>query len=104
MTLLRFRSLSLLLLALSGFGLGCGGGSKVVAGAGYDLPNTGPTGAAAAAGERWIYATGEVLVRQGAEVIVREAFDQVNNDHVVLAERGYVVAVDGFVAAVRVTV
>lgn len=79
-------------------------GSKVVAGAGYDLPNTGPTGVAAAAGERWMYITGEVLIRQGREVIVRDAFDEVNNDHVVLAERGYVVAVDGFAAAVRVTV
>lgn len=79
-------------------------GSKLVAGAGYDLPNTSPTGVAAPAGERWLYATGEVLVRQAREVILREAFNPVNNDHVVLAERGYVVAVDGFVAAVRVTV
>lgn len=79
-------------------------GSKVVLGAGYDLPNTGPTGAAAPAGERWIYATGEVLVRQGPDMAVREAVDPVNNEVVMLAERPYIIAVDTFVAAVRVSV
>lgn len=78
-------------------------GSKVAAGAGYDFPNTGPTGAAAAAGEKWLYATGEVLVKQG-EVITREAFDHTNNETVVLAERGYVASAECFVAAVRVQV
>jgi len=77
-------------------------GSKVVAGAGYDYPNNGPTGAAAAAGSKWLYATGEVLVLRGpAEV--RQAIDQTENDVYVLGERAYVVAVDCFTAAVKVT-
>jgi hypothetical protein len=78
-------------------------GSKVAAGGGYDLVNYGPAGAAAPAGEKWVYGTGEVVVARSA-VEVREAIDQENNDVYVLAERGYIVAVDCFAAAVRVTV
>ena len=77
-------------------------GAKVAAGAGYDYPNLGPTGAQAAAGEKWLYATGEVMVRRGpAEV--RQAMAHTDNEVYVLGERGYVVAVDCFTAAVRVT-
>lgn len=78
-------------------------GSKVAAGAGYDFPNNGPTGAAAAAGERWLYATGEVVVKRG-EVIVLDAMDYSTNEVFVLAERGYVASTECFVAAVRVQV
>jgi hypothetical protein len=78
-------------------------GSKIAVGAGYDFPNTSPTGAAAAAGEKWIYASGEVLVLRG-ETILRQEFNQENNEVTVLAERPYIVAVDTFVAAVRVQV
>jgi hypothetical protein len=76
-------------------------GSPIVAGAGYDYPNLGPTGAAAAVGEKWLYVTGSVVINAG-DLIVRDALDQYKNDHVTLAERGYVIAVDCFAAAVRV--
>lgn len=78
-------------------------GSKIAAGAGYDYPNYGPTGAAAAAGEKWLYATGEVVVTRGP-AIVRQVMAHEDNDVFVLAERGYIAAVDCFTAAVRVTV
>lgn len=78
-------------------------GSKVAAGAGYDYPNTSPTGVDAAAGEKWLYATGEVLVLRGPS-IVRQVMEMSTNEVFVLAERGYIAAVDCFAAAVRVTV
>lgn len=78
-------------------------GSKIAAGAGYDYNNTGPTGANAATGEKWLYATGEVLVvRSDAEV--QQVMAQSTNEVFVLAERAYVVAVDCFTAAIRVQV
>jgi hypothetical protein len=77
-------------------------GSKIAAGAGYDYPNTGPTGAEAAAGEKWLYATGEVVIRRG-NAIVRQAMSHTDNEVYVLAERAYVGAADCFAAAVRVT-
>jgi hypothetical protein len=78
-------------------------GSKVAAGAGYDYPNTGPTGAAAAVGEKWLYATGSVWVAP-SEINVRQAMNTDNNEVLVLAERGYIAAVDCYTAAIRVTV
>ena len=78
-------------------------GSKIAAGAGYDLPNTGPTGAAAAAGEKWIYATGEVIVGRSAPEI-HQVMAHEDNDVLVLAERGYIVAIDCFAAAIRVQI
>lgn len=77
-------------------------GSKIAAGAGYDYPNLGPTGAAAAAGEKWLYATGEVLIQRGA-LDVRDAVDMEQNDVYVLAERAYIITVDCYAAAIRVT-
>ncbi len=77
-------------------------GSKVAAGGGYDLDNAGPDGLAAAAGERWLYATGEVSVER-SEFILRDAVDLPNNDVYVLAERGYLVAVDCYAAAIAST-
>lgn len=78
-------------------------GSKIAAGAGYDFPNLGPTGAEAPVGEKWLYATGEVVVRRGP-AIVRQAMATTDNEVYVLAERGYIAAVDCFTAAVRVRV
>jgi hypothetical protein len=78
-------------------------GSKVAAGAGYDFPNTGPTGAAAAAGERWLYATGEVLILRD-DLVVQQELNRSTNDVVVLAERMYFAVVDCFTAAVKVKV
>ena len=78
-------------------------GSGIAAGAGYSDPNTSPDGTPAAAGERWIYATGEVSIHQG-NVIIRDDMAYASNDVVVLAERPYVVAVDCFAAAIRVKV
>jgi hypothetical protein len=76
-------------------------GTPIVAGAGYDYPNLGPTGAGAPAGEKWAYVTGSVVINAG-DLIVQDALDRDKNDHVTLAERGYVIAVDCFAAAVRV--
>ncbi len=78
-------------------------GSKIAAGVGYDFPNTGPDGVAAPVGERWVYATGAVYIGRG-ETTIQQSFEQLNNDVVVLGERAYVVAVDGPVVALRVTV
>jgi hypothetical protein len=76
-------------------------GSKVAAGAGYAYPNLGPDGTEPADDERWLYATGEVFVGR-SEAIARSAFNQETNEMVTLVERGYIVAVDTFVAAVLV--
>lgn len=78
-------------------------GSKVAAGAGYDFPNTDPDGVDAADGEKWLYATGEVLVIRG-KTFIRQEMDRQTNEVFVLAERPYIAAVDCFTAAIRVTV
>lgn len=78
-------------------------GSRVVAGGGYGCPNQGPNGAAPAAGEMWMYASGEVTVAR-SETITASSLDQSTNDVYVLVERAYVVAVDCYTAAVRVKV
>lgn len=77
-------------------------GSKVAAGGGYDVANSGPDGSAATAGTRWMYATGEVVIGR-TEVIVRDALDHVDNDAYVLVERGYLAAIDCYAAAISVT-
>jgi hypothetical protein len=77
-------------------------GAKIAAGAGYEYPNTGPDGTAAAAGEAWLYATGEVFLGRGP-VEVRQAIAFEDNDVLVLAERPYIGAADCFTAAIRVT-
>lgn len=78
-------------------------GSKIAAGVGYDFPNTGPTGVEAAAGEKWLYATGEVIIGRGP-FDIRQNVDFSNNDVYVLAERPYIAVVDCFAAAIRVEV
>lgn len=78
-------------------------GSKIASGGGYQNPNNGPTGAAPAAGELWMYASGEVVIARG-EVISQVSLDQGTNEVIALAERAYVAAVDCFTAAIKVKV
>jgi hypothetical protein len=78
-------------------------GSLIAAGAGYDYTNYSPAGVASAEMERWVYASGPVYVGRG-DMITQRALDQSDNDATVLAERPYIVAVDGPVLALRVTV
>lgn len=78
-------------------------GSKIAVGVGYDFPNLGPTGVAAPTGEKWIYATGEVIVGR-SDMVLQQVVDPQNNDVYMLAERGYIAAVDCFAAALRVLV
>lgn len=76
-------------------------GAKVVAGIGYDFPNNGPAGTEPADGERWLYATGEVMVaRSDVKSFVQTDF--ATNDIYALAERRYIAAIDCFAAAIRV--
>ena len=77
-------------------------GSKMAAGAGYSA-NLGPTGVAGDPGERWLYATGEVVYSRSADLSV-QSMDYSTNEVFAMAERAYLVAVDCFTAAIRVTV
>lgn len=79
-------------------------GSKVVAGAGYAYPNLSPAGVAAAEGERWVYASGEIMLARSAEVIEKQVVDLENNDVLALIERVYLAAIDCFSVAVRVDI
>jgi hypothetical protein len=83
--------------------------TPVAAGAGYDLPNTGPAGTApAAATDRWIYATGKMLlIRQRIPTVSTLHRDAAitgvdPNDVVALSEAVYILAVDCYKAAVLV--
>lgn len=78
-------------------------GSKIAAGVGYDFPNTSPTGVAAPAGEKWLYASGEVVIGK-SDLMVKQSLATDNNDVLALGERGYIAAVDGPTVAVRVKV
>lgn len=78
-------------------------GSKVVAGAGYDYPNSGPEGDDPEAGEGWMYASGEVWIGKG-EVLPKQSMENSTNEVFVQVQRGYIAAVDGPVAAIRVKV
>lgn len=78
-------------------------GSKIASDGGYGCPNNSPTNAAPAAGEQWVYASGEVSVAR-SETIVRSELDRTTNEFVVLVERLYVAAVDCYTAAVKVKV
>lgn len=77
-------------------------GSKIAVGAGYDYSNSGPDGTPAAPGERWAYATGEVMIARG-EVDTKVLRNTSTNDIVALAERRYIVAIDCFAVAIRVS-
>lgn len=78
-------------------------GAKVAVGPGYDFPNSSPAGVEATNGERWLYATGEVLVARSS-LITNVQQDRSTNDIYALAERRYVAAIDCFAAAIRVSV
>lgn len=77
-------------------------GSKFVNGAGYS-PSSGPAGTTPAAGEYWMYATGEIVVERG-EIFQQNAQQVAFNEDYALVERTYRVVVDCFAAAVRVEV
>lgn len=78
-------------------------GSKVAAGGGYDSPPNGPTGAAPAAGNLWVFATGEVAVAR-SELLVASSMKYDSNEMYSLAEREYVATVDCYTAAVLTSV
>ena len=79
-------------------------GAKVIVGAGYDYPNKAPAGTNETDETvRWVYGTGGIAVRRG-DLDVRDAFNQSNNEVTALAERGYIVAVDGPVVAIKTQV
>lgn len=97
-------------LEMEGARLETGLGTPTAAGAGYDLPNLGPDGTEPAEGEKWVYATGQVLLLR-KRLPTREVFNQnVNaggiepNDSLVLAESAYIVSVDCYKSAVRVKI
>lgn len=75
--------------------------TKLVAGAGYqDAP--GPTGAAPAAGEGWMYATGEVTLQRGDVLVQDPQVDRSTNDVSATVQRIYIADVDSLLLAVRV--
>ncbi len=80
-------------------------GTPVVAGAGYD--GSGPTGAAAAAGKAWAYATGPVFAYRSEVFSPTATFgdilDRSTNTLLAVAERTYVVGFDDFTAAAYLT-
>lgn len=78
-------------------------GSKIASDGGYENPNNSPTNTAAPAGEKWMYASGEVVVGR-SETIVRGELNRDNNENTALVERLYVAAIDCYTAAVRVKV
>jgi hypothetical protein len=80
-------------------------GNLVAGGAGY--PGTGPNGAAAPAGEQWLYATGAVMMYRGPVIVpgaTNEQFDRAKNTYRLIAYRTVVVGWDCCHYAVRVTV
>lgn len=78
-------------------------GLKLASGAGYQAFNIGPDGNAPAAGELWMYASGEVSLARG-ELMSNEQLDRSTNDFFVLVERMYVASVDCYVSAVKVSI
>lgn len=76
-------------------------GTKIANGFGYTA-NTGPEGTVAAAGEAWLYISGEVVLSQGPIATHAAPLVQ-NNRAMVLAERVYAPSVECFIAAVRVS-
>lgn len=78
-------------------------GSKFASGGGYEAANQSPAGVAAPAGERWMYASGEVVIAR-SETVSKMEMDRSTNEMFALVERMYVAAVDCYTAAVRVKV
>lgn len=77
-------------------------GSKIVSGGGYE-DSTGPDGTDPAAGDMWMYATGEVVVAR-SPLFVKTEMDRSTNEVFTLVERTYIAAVDCYTAAVLVEV
>lgn len=80
-------------------------GSRVAAGAGYDLLGAPGSGDVAAAGQAWVYVTGGVTVRRGAQIDVGPVMplSPALNLATALVERPSVVATECLVAAVKVS-
>lgn len=84
-------------------------GSRFINGAGYD-PSTGPSGSTPAAGEYWMYASGDVVIEAGelvsldSVVLPGDGSSEDSNTALSLVERMFRVAVDGPRAAVRVEI
>lgn len=78
-------------------------GANLASGAGYECPNNSPANTAPPADERWMYASGGVVLARSKVTVVSQ-IDRVTNDAMVLVERLYVAAVDCYVSAVRVKV
>lgn len=82
-------------------------GAKVAADGGYESPSNSPTNSAPAAGELWLYASGEVTLA-ATEPVQQRGIDLVesgdSNRVRLLRERMYVATVDCYTAAVRVKV
>lgn len=78
-------------------------GTKVVAGAGYE-DNLGPTGAAPAAGEQWVYASGVVRTFASKRLMIDPQLNRTSNEQFLRSQRVWVVDIDCFLAAVRVTI
>lgn len=78
-----------------------------VVGSGYlSLEGPGTPAVAADPGEAWIYATGRVVVRQGtieSHTATNTLGAAPTNSMIALAVRPYVVTIDGFAVAIRVT-
>lgn len=75
-------------------------GVPVANGGGYEI-NVGPGNVVPAAGEAWIYITGQVTLAR-TEIDTYGALDWTKNDQQAIAERTYVPLVECFIAAVRV--
>lgn len=80
------------------------GGSRYVVGRGY--PGSGPANAAAAAGEAWIFATGDMVLARSNVIMVpetvAEGVNRLVNNITIRAERFYTVGYSCGVFAVRV--
>jgi hypothetical protein len=77
-------------------------GTRWVFGGGYD--GTGPAAVAPAAGQTWIYATGQLTIRRApvTDFTMAEALDRSINDVAVFAEQPYVIGFDCAIGAALV--
>jgi len=82
-------------------------GTPIAADSGYEYPNSSPTGTAPAAGEQWIYASGQVTLASGPafQTWDLDRFESGDSNRVkILRERAYVASVDCYAAAIKVKV
>ena len=77
------------------------GGAQAVNGAGY-FSKAGPGGVAAGPGEAWLYMTGQIVLRQ-SEISTYVATEHEKNQRVAYGLRTYLATIDGFVAAIKIT-